>query len=194
VDDSIRLLRAFAFAAEKHRNHRRKDVNASPYINHLISAARILAEEGQVTDMDLIVAAILHDTIEDTETTYAELEAQFGTLVAEIVREVTDDTTLRKAARKQLQEQRAPNASSRAKQLMIADKISNILDIIHHPPSGWSLERRQEYIVWAGRVVAGCRDVNWRLDHAYDQTVSHALRHLETPAGRNSDLFGKKPL
>jgi len=176
---SSRMLRALAFAAEKHRDHRRKDANASPYINHLISAARILVEEGQVTDEELIVAAILHDTIEDTETSYAELETRFGRAVADLVHEVTDDTSLRKAERKLIQEQRAPAASSRAKQLMIADKISNILDIMHHPPSGWSLERRQEYIAWSGRVVAGCRDVNRRLDRAYDQTVDHALLYLE---------------
>jgi len=180
---SSRMLRALAFAAEKHRNHRRKDANASPYINHLISAARILVEEGQVTDEELIVAAILHDTIEDTETSGAELESCFGREVADIVREVTDDTSLRKAERKQVQEQRAPAVSAQAKQLLIADKISNILDIMHHPPSGWSLERRREYVAWSGRVVAGCRDVNRRLDRAYDQTVDHALLHLETLPG-----------
>jgi len=179
MNGSIRLLRALAFAAEKHRDHRRKDANASPYINHLIGAARILAEEGRVTDDELIVAAILHDTLEDTETSYAELEARFGRTVADIVREVTDDTSLGKADRKLCQEERAPSASPRAKQLMIADKISNILDVMHHPPSGWSLERRQEYIAWAGRVVAGCRDVNKRLDRTYEQTVAQVLRHLE---------------
>jgi len=188
---SSRMLRALAFAAEKHRDHRRKDAKASPYINHLISAARILVEEGQVTDEELIVAAILHDTIEDTETSYAELETRFGRAVADIVNEVTDDTSLRKAERKLLQEQRAPAASSRAKQLMIADKISNILDIMHHPPSGWSLERRQEYIAWSGRVVAGCRDINRRLDRAYDQTVDHALLLLEYSPGQGPGGEGR---
>lgn len=187
MNDSLRLLRALAFAAEKHRDHRRKDVNASPYINHLISAARILAEEGLVTDKELIVAAILHDTIEDTETSYAELRALFGAAVADIVREVTDDTTLRKAERKLLQEERAFAASSRAKQLMIADKISNIHDIIHHPPSGWSLERRREYIAWAGRVVAGCRGVNGLLDRAYDRTVEDVVRQLETSVAQQPE-------
>ena len=180
MNDALKLLRALAFAAEKHRDHRRKDVNASPYINHLISTARILAKEGLVIDEELIVAAILHDTIEDTETTYAELQEQFGTAVADIVREVTDDTSLLKVQRKLLQEERALAASSRAKQLMIADKISNIHDIMHHPPCGWPLERRREYIAWAGRVVAGCRGVNKRLDRAYDRTVAEVMRQLES--------------
>ena len=190
MNDSLRLLRALAFAAEKHRDHRRKDANASPYINHLISAARILAEEGLVTDEELIVAAVLHDTIEDTETSYAELQTQFGTAVADIVREVTDDTSLHKVQRKLLQEERALAASPRAKQLMIADKISNIHDIMHHPPCGWPLERRREYISWAGRVVAGCRGVNGLLDRAYDRTVEDVVRQLEFNAAKPPEPTG----
>jgi len=178
VNRPVRLLRALAFAAEKHKNHRRKDVNASPYINHLIDAACVLVEEGRVADEDLLVAAILHDTVEDTETSFAELEGHFGITVAEIVREVTDDKLLNKAVRRRLQEERAPHASSWAKQLKIADKICNVRDIMHNPPAGWSLERREEYVAWARRVVAGCRNVNKRLDRAFDETVSAALRHL----------------
>jgi len=178
VNSPVKLLRALAFAAEKHKNHRRKDANASPYINHLIAAACVLVEEGQVAEEDLVVAAILHDTVEDTETSFAELEGRFGLTVAEIVREVTDDKVLGKEVRKRLQEERAPHASSWAKQLKIADKICNVRDIMHNPPTGWSLERREDYIAWARRVVAGCRNVNERLDRAFDETVSAALRHL----------------
>lgn len=183
-----RLLRALAFAAEKHKDHRRKDDNASPYINHLIAAARILVEEGRVTDEELILAAILHDTVEDTETSFAELEEHFGRTVAGIIREVTDDKTLKKEVRKQLQEEHAPKASSQAKQLIIADKICNVRDIMHNPPSGWSLERKQEYILWTRRVVAGCRNVNERLDKAYDDTVSDAVRHLGALTGLSAEL------
>jgi len=178
VNRPVRLLRALAFAAEKHRDHRRKDANASPYINHLIAAACVLAEEGGVTDEDLLVAAILHDAVEDTETSFVELEEHFGRTVAGIVREVTDNKMLTKEVRKQLQEERAPHASSQVKQLKIADKICNIRDIMHNPPSGWSKERKQEYLAWASRVVAGCRNVNERLDRAFDETVSAAVRLL----------------
>lgn len=174
----VGLLRALAFAAEKHRDHRRKDANASPYINHLIAVARVLAEEGDVTDEDLLVAAILHDTVEDMDTSYAELEEQFGHRVAGIVREVTDDKTLAKEVRKRLQEEHAPHASAPAKQLKIADKICNIRDIVHSPPANWPAERKREYLLWTVRVVAGCREVNGRLDQAFDETVSVAARHL----------------
>lgn len=174
----VRLLRAVAFAAEKHRHQRRKDANASPFINHLIAAASVLAEEGHVTDEDLLVAAILHDSVEDTETTFASIEEHFGRAVADIVREVTDDQTLAKEERKRLQEVRSPHASSQAKQLKIADKICNIRDIVHNPPANWPTERKREYLQWSIRVIAGCRGVNVLLDQAFDETVKAAARHL----------------
>jgi guanosine-3',5'-bis(diphosphate) 3'-pyrophosphohydrolase len=174
----IRLLRAVAFAAEKHRHQRRKDANASPYINHLIAAASVLAEEGNVTDEDLLVAAILHDSVEDTETSFAEIEEHFGQAVADIVREVTDDKTLAKEERKRLQEENSPNASLQAKQLKIADKICNVRDIMHNPPANWPTERKREYLWWTIRVVEGCRGVNALLDHVFDETIEAAARHL----------------
>jgi GTP diphosphokinase / guanosine-3',5'-bis(diphosphate) 3'-diphosphatase len=179
----VRLLKAIAFAAEKHKDQRRKDVNASPYINHLIAVASLLAEEGNVSDEDLLLAAILHDTVEDTETSFIELEAHFGKTVAGLVREVTDDKTLRKEIRKQLQEEHAPRASSRAKQLKVADKICNIRDIVHNPPAGWSMERKEEYLLWTRRVVAGCRGANEALDKAYDEALRRAAKHLGVTGG-----------
>src|SRR5262245_44626750 len=119
------LLEALAFAALKHRNQRRKDLDASPYVNHVIDVARVLAVEGHVGDEPILVAAILHDTVEDTETTIDELASAFGQLVAGLVREVTDDKSLEKARRKELQIVHAPMSSDRAKQLKIADKICN---------------------------------------------------------------------
>lgn len=174
----LRLLKAVAFAAEKHKDQRRKDANASPYINHVIAVASVLAEEGNVTDEDILVAAILHDTVEDTETSYSELAEHFGTTVAGIVREVTDDKTLGREARKRLQEEHAPRASAQAKQIKIADKICNIRDIMHNPPANWPIERKREYLLWTTRVVAGCRKVNDLLDQTFDETVSAAARHL----------------
>ncbi len=180
MNKHVRLLRAVTFAAEKHKDHRRKDVNASPYINHLTAVASVLAEEGAVTDEDLILAAILHDSVEDTETTFEELEEHFGKTVAGLVGEVTDDNTLKKEVRKQLQEERAPQASPRAKQLKIADKLCNVRDIMHNPPAAWSIERKQEYLLWTQRVVAGCRGVNGQLEKAYDEAVNQALGFLRT--------------
>ena len=179
MNNQIRLLGAISFAAEKHRYQRRKDSDATPYINHLIAVAMVLAVEGDVTDEELLLAAILHDTVEDTDTSFAELETRFGPAVAGLVREVTDDKTLKKEQRKQSQVDHAPSASDRAKQLKIADKICNIRDIMHHPPLHWELARRQEYLLWSSRVVTGCRGVNPRLDRAYDETVEEAARHLE---------------
>jgi len=123
------LFEALAFAAHKHRAQRRKDVEASPYINHPIALARTLAVEGGVTDTRTLIAAVLHDTVEDTDTTFEEIGAVFGAKVADIVREVTDDTTLDKADRKRLQIEHAPHLSKRAALVKLADKTSNLRDV-----------------------------------------------------------------
>jgi len=169
------LLKAIAFAADKHRHQRRKDAEASPYINHPIEVATVLAVEGQVADETILVAAALHDTVEDTETTFEEL---LGREVTDLVREVTDDKSLGKMERKNLQIKQAAQSSSRAKQLKIADKICNIRDLTTRPPSNWPLERRSEYLKWSEQVVAGCRNVNGGLDQAFDQAITEARSAL----------------
>lgn len=165
------LLKAISFAAEKHSTQRRKDSDASPYINHPIAVATVLASEGNVDDETLLIAALLHDTVEDTETTFENLENFFGVEVANIVREVTDDKSLPKATRKELQIEHAQHASSRAKQLKIADKICNIRDILSSPPNDWAVDRKREYLEWTQKVVTGCRNVNPCLDKVYDDAL-----------------------
>ena len=129
------LLEALHFAAAKHRDQRRKDVVASPYINHPIAVARLLASEGGVTDLVTLQGAILHDTIEDTETTPEELERHFGPAVRQLVAEVTDDKGLSKGDRKRLQIEHAPHLSLQAQQIKIADKTANVYDITASPPA-----------------------------------------------------------
>jgi len=162
------LVDALAFAADKHRDQRRKDAEASPYINHPIALARILAVEGGVQDALVLRAAVLHDTIEDTQTSYGELAARFGSEVADVVREVTDDKALPKAERKQLQVEHAPRLSRAAKLVKLADKIANLRDVADHPPAQWALERRREYFEWAKQVVDGLRGTHARLEAAFD--------------------------
>ncbi len=142
--DPARLLKALAFAASKHRDQRRKDTEASPYINHCIAVATMLALEGGVTDEELLIATILHDTVEDTRTTFAELQECFGATAAALVREVTDDKALPKAERKRLQIANAAALSAMAKQLTSADQICNIRDVSDCPPCDWPIERRHE--------------------------------------------------
>ena len=172
------LLKAIAFAANKHRDQRRKDAEASPFINHPIAVATVLAAEGDVSDEATLIAAALHDTVEDTQTTFGELEEHFGSEVASLVRELTDDKSLPKAERKLLQIEHARNSSIRAKQLKIADKICNIRDITVSPPADWSRQRRRDYLTWSEQVVAGCRGVNTGLDRAFDQAISRAKNML----------------
>jgi guanosine-3',5'-bis(diphosphate) 3'-pyrophosphohydrolase len=163
-----KILEAAAFAAHKHRDQRRKDPAASPYINHPIALANILANEGGILDATVIVAALLHDTIEDTETTAAELRQLFGEEVADVVMEVTDDKSLPKAERKRLQIEHAGHISERAKLVKMADKIANLRDIAASPPKDWTLTRRREYFDWAKQVVDGLGDVSPTLRAAFD--------------------------
>jgi guanosine-3',5'-bis(diphosphate) 3'-pyrophosphohydrolase len=172
------LLAALQFAAERHRDQRRKGREASPYINHPIAVARLLAEVGGVSDPVLLQAAILHDTVEDTETTLDELEARFGLEVRRVVEEVTDDKSLPKLERKRLQIEHAPQRSNRAKQLKVADKSSNLLDIAHRPPKNWTPERKHEYFDWAERVAEGCRGVNPALEARFDEVLREARDSL----------------
>jgi len=172
------IFAALAFAAERHRDQRRKGDDEAPYVNHLIAVADILLNTGEVVDADVVIAGILHDTLEDTDTTAEELESRFGARVRAIVEEVSDDKTLLKEERKRLQIEHAPHISREAKLVKLADKISNVRDVGLFPPAGWPDERRLEYIVWAENVVAGLRGANAALERRFDETVVATRRSL----------------
>jgi guanosine-3',5'-bis(diphosphate) 3'-pyrophosphohydrolase len=175
-----RLIDAFAFAAHKHRNQRRKDPDASPYINHPIALSRVLAIEGGVDDVDTLVAAVLHDTVEDTETTYEELCAHFGVAVADLVMEVTDDRSLPKAERKAAQIEHAPHLTPRAKRIKLADKICNLRDVAMNAPRGWPRQRQQDYFDWAKQVIDRLRGVDATLEALFDSV--YKLRPPDAPS------------
>lgn len=172
------LLTSLHFAADKHRDQRRKNREACPYINHPIEVAEILSRVGGITDLATLQGAILHDTIEDTQTTGEELEARFGAEVRRLVEEVTDDKGLPKAERKRLQIEHAPHLSPKAKLIKIADKISNVRDVTHSPPTHWPHERRCEYLDWAEKVVAGLRGSNSPVEALFDRAVQEGRRIL----------------
>lgn len=163
--DTLLIMRALEFAARKHAGQRRKGVAAEPYVNHLAEVALLLA--GVAGDeVALVAAGLLHDVVEDTETTPAELEAEFGADVAGLVAEVTDDKSLAKEARKRRQVETAAAKSDRAKMLKLADKTSNLRALVQSPPADWSAARRAAYVGWAGAVAAGLRGVDATLDDA----------------------------
>ena len=166
------VLAASAFAAHKHRDQRRKGADASPYINHPIAVANVLANEADVTDPTILAAALLHDTIEDTDTTLEELEATFGLRIAAIVLEVTDDKALDKPMRKQLQIEHAATLSHAAQLVKFADKICNVRDMNLSPPVDWSIERRAEYIAWAKQVVDQMRGASPVLERLFDAALA----------------------
>lgn len=182
--DLARIFQALAYAAGQHKDQRRKGGDQTPYINHPIEVAELLYRVGKVRDVNLLLAAILHDTVEDTTTTPEEIESLFGTQVRDLVMEVSDDKSLPKAERKRLQIVHASHQSDLAKQLKLADKICNIRDIIFHPPADWSEERRVEYVAWASAVVAGLRGANPTLEEEFDQMAAQAKSAIEK---RNSE-------
>jgi (p)ppGpp synthase/HD superfamily hydrolase len=172
-----RILGAAQFAAEKHAQQKRKGENGEPYFNHLLEVAELIAASSPDLDVELVMAAFLHDTVEDTGVTLQELEQRFGRDVADLVAEVTDDKSLPKETRKQLQVQHTPEKSPRAQTLKLADKVSNLRAIISSPPVGWSVERKRQYFEWAKQVVSGIASPNEFLKSEFDNAY-HLISQL----------------
>jgi hypothetical protein len=171
IEDVNVVLRALEYAADRHRNQRRKDLSQTPYINHLIAVADLIANVGGVSDSPVIAAALLHDVVEDAGVTNAEVAERFGADVAGLVAEVTDDKALDKQERKRRQVEHAPGLTPRAKLLKLADKIANVTDVIERPPATWSRRRCAEYLAWSAEVVAGCRGTNPGLERRFDAVL-----------------------
>lgn len=172
--DVQRILAAARFAAEQHARQKRKGEAAEPYINHLIEVAELVAAASPVLDTNLIVAAFLHDTVEDTAVTPQEIESLFGHDVAGLVMELTDDKSLSKEMRKALQVQNAHKKTPRAQTLKLADKISNLRAILTSPPRDWSVERKRQYFDWARDVISRLTEPNPRLKQEFDRTYARA--------------------
>lgn len=175
----VSLVKCCNFAAIKHKDQRRKDPAQTPYINHPLGVADILVSEAGITDIAVLQAAILHDTIEDTDTSYDELVAVFGEKVAKIVQEVTDDKALSKEERKRMQVVNAPHKSFEAKLVKLADKLYNLRDLKRATPVDWSEQRVQEYFEWAAKVVAGLRSTNEAMESALQKLFDE--RGIDAP-------------
>jgi guanosine-3',5'-bis(diphosphate) 3'-pyrophosphohydrolase len=168
VNGLVLISCAADFAAERHKEQRRKGAGQSPYVNHLAEVARLLAAATEGGDAELIAAGWLHDTVEDTATGREELVSTFGDDVASLVMEVTDDKTLPKQERKRLQVLKTPTKTPRAKMIKLADLTSNLRQF----PDSWEQQRIQEYLEWAAKVAAGCRGVNPELERMFDEAIT----------------------
>ena len=167
-----RIFAVAMFAAEKHAAQKRKGAAAEPYVNHLIEVAQLIAGSSERLDANLVMAGLLHDTIEDTGTTAEELEQVFGSDIAALVVEMTDDKSLPKEVRKTLQVESAPHKSVRAQVIKLADKISNLRSLLASPPATWSTERKREYIAWAQKVVGALSAPNPILKAEFEKTFA----------------------
>ncbi len=180
MNDLTKLLTAVDFAAKKHRSQKRKGSEEIPYINHPVEVASQISNIGDFHDIKVLCAAILHDTVEDTDATAEEIVEIFGADVCKMVLEVTDDKSLPKAERKLLQIEHSPHLSDGAKHIKLSDKICNIRDVTNDPPAFWSLERREDYLNWAEKVVAGVRGVNENLEGLFDQLLAEGRMKIQT--------------
>jgi guanosine-3',5'-bis(diphosphate) 3'-pyrophosphohydrolase len=178
----VLITRAMEFAAHKHTDQKRKGARAEPYVNHLVEVARLLADATSGEDPALAAAGLLHDTLEDTHTTFEELEREFGAEVAGLVQEVTDNKSLLKAERKRLQIETAGKKSPRARLIKIADKTSNLRSILGSPPTDWSTQRKREYFDWAKLVVDRCRGINAQLEELFDRAYADGMAIFTTDA------------
>ena len=172
------ILKAAHFSAQKHSTQRRKDEDASPYIIHPISVALAIAQIGRVDDPEILAAALLHDTLEDTETTPEELEAEFGKKVCDYVLDVTDDKTLPKHERKRRQIEHAKKISEGAALIKLGDKISNVTDVTNNPPADWDINRRKQYLDWAEKVIENCPKVNDRMENKFQEIIKQGRKAL----------------
>lgn len=177
-NDLDSFLKALNFSAQKHRHQKRKDSPGSPYINHPIEVANILWTIGKVEDITTIIAAILHDTLEDTDTTPEDIRTAFGNEVLHLVMELSDNNNLPRQERKKNQIIHAPLLSPRAKLIKLADKICNVHDVAFRPPDGWPRQRRIEYLQWAQAVIDGLRGTNETLENHFDETLAAAEKKL----------------
>jgi len=184
MDNISIIFSALKFAAGKHVKQRRKGSEDIPYINHPIEVAELLAGVGSVRDASILAAAILHDTVEDTDTTPEEIEQVFGSEIRSLVMECTDDKTLAKDERKAKQISSAPHKTEKAKLIKLADKTNNLKDMAVSPPSTWSLERRRNYINWSEQVVDGLKGQNKLLDEHYLEMLQKARRRLAEDEAR----------
>jgi guanosine-3',5'-bis(diphosphate) 3'-pyrophosphohydrolase len=180
MNDIAILLRALEYAADRHRNQRRKDMGQTPYVNHLIAVADLLANVGDVSDPEVLAAAVLHDVVEDAGVSNTEVAERFGAAVASLVAEVTDDKSLSHDERRKRQIVHASELSARAKLIKLADKIANVTDVIERPPAYWSRRRCVEYLAWSAAVVAGCRGANAGLERRFDEVLERGrIRYPE---------------
>jgi GTP diphosphokinase / guanosine-3',5'-bis(diphosphate) 3'-diphosphatase len=171
MKDILILSRAWNFAAQRHSTQRRKGKAQEPYVNHLAEVAELVAAATDGQDSNLVAAAVLHDTVEDTGTLPAELTSVFNSDIADLVAEVTDDKSLGKGVRKGLQIEHAAKKSKRAKIIKLADKTSNLRSLVNSPPDNWNLQRRREYLDWALAVAAGLRGTNTWLEAQFDEAA-----------------------
>jgi (p)ppGpp synthase/HD superfamily hydrolase len=180
----VAVLRAADAAARWHVHQRRKGAAEEPYINHLLEVASLVAAATEGKNPTVVIAALLHDAIEDQEVPRELIAREFGEDVATLVEEVTDDRQLDKQQRKRIQAETACKKTDDAKRIKLADKTSNLRAVTFSPPRDWSVKQRLEYVRWAKEVASGLQGVSLLLEQQFDRAAEEAERSIHVSAGR----------
>ena len=180
MEGLTKIMKAADAAARWHTHQRRKGVAGEPYVNHLLEVASLVTQATEGREPDVVIAALLHDAVEDQNVTIDHITSEFGQKVAGIVKEVTDDKSLPKAERKRLQVESARHKSREAKLIKLADKTSNLRTIANSPAPDWSVERRLEYVRWARDVVAQVRGVSAWLEQQFDEAAEQVENSVKS--------------
>ncbi|HEC60508.1 hypothetical protein LCGC14_0950780 [marine sediment metagenome] len=175
MNETSQLIEAFLFAAQAHKEQRRKGNGGAPYINHLIEVVSLLSSTAKVDDTDILIAAALHDILEDTPITVTEITKRYGSNVLSYVQAVSDDKALTLIERRAKQLKSMNESSDPIKYIKLADHCSNIASL---PPT-WDKQRLKEYIGWSQSVAEKCFDVSEPLAVEYRKRYLVALRHIE---------------
>jgi (p)ppGpp synthase/HD superfamily hydrolase len=166
-----KLFEALEYASKLHKDQRRKGNGGSPYVNHLIEVASLLSRVAEVTDHEVIIAAILHDVLEDTEAREGDIFDRFGGTVLAYVKHVTDDKLLSLEKRRIAQLKSIENSSSQIQLIKLADHCSNIASL---PPS-WDRARLESYISWSHSIAVHCYSASEELAKVYKKRYDSAL-------------------
>jgi (p)ppGpp synthase/HD superfamily hydrolase len=172
------IEKAKRFAEQAHSGQTRKGAGAEPYVIHLAEVAELVTRFGG--SETAILAAWLHDTVEDCTVTRADLVAMFGEAVAAVVMELTDNKSLPKPERKRLQIVNAPHKSPEAALVKLCDKMSNVCAVGVNPPLHWSQDRKCAYVDWAVTVADALPTVPQPARLAFAATVQATREALGT--------------
>jgi len=170
--DAEAVLGAAIFATEKHKSQVRSNEKKTPYIIHPIEVADLVMKIGHVYDKDVLITALLHDVMDDTQTTYEQITSLYGTKVSSYLEEMTSKQGLSLKEQKKQQIMQAFRQNPSVAIIKLSDKLSNLKTLATSPPPSWSRDRIDQYFQWAQTVIENLPESNQLLKKAVKNVIS----------------------